>query len=159
MSTLATSASIATRLTATLALASTALAAPALAQSSTPIEGIAPVELAVVDHSPVTCEPDPLILPSNSVVELHLINNSINSTVINLDPLLIEQMVLEGNDMAPGAVAEMQDGFLLGPGQERTLTIATLESGSFETACRSPVAGEGRELVEGLNDFGVVRVE
>ncbi|MFN3225058.1 MAG: hypothetical protein ACE360_02265 [Hyphomicrobiales bacterium] len=159
MSTLAKTAVAITRLSASLALATTALAAPALAQSSTPIEGVAPVELAVTNHSPITCEPDPLLLPSNSVVELHLINNSVNSTIINLDPLLIEQMVLEGNDMAPGAVAEMQDGFLLGPGQERTLTIATLEPGSFEMACRSPAAGEGREQVEGLNDFGVVRVE
>lgn len=159
MPTLATTTAVGRGLATILSLASAALATPAVAQSSAPIEGIAPIELAVVDHSPVTCEPDPLILPSNALVELHLTNNSVNSTVINLDPLLIEQMVLEGNDMAPGAVAQMQDGFLLGPSQTRTLTIATLEPGSFEMACRSPATGEGREQVEGLNDFGVIRVE
>lgn len=144
---------------ATLLLASSASFLPAMAQADMPIEGVTPVELAVVDHSPITCEPDPLILPSHSLVELRLINNSPNSTVINLDPLLVDQMVLEESDLASGAVAEMQDGFLIGPGQQRTLTIATLEPGSFEMACRSPAVTEGTPAADDINDFGIVRVE
>lgn len=148
-----------TKMAAALLLASSTSLVPAMAQAEVAIEGVVPVELAVVDHSPITCQPDPLVLPSHSVVELKLINNSPNSTVINLDPLLVDQMVLEESDLASSAVTEMQDGFLIGPGQMRTLTIATLEPGSFEMACRSPAATDGTAIGEGINDFGVVRVE
>jgi len=147
------------KVTAVLFLTSSAGLVPTTALADGPFEGIAPVELAVVDHSPVTCEPDPLVLPSHSVVELNLVNNSPNSTIINLDPLLVEQMVLEESVLASGATSEMQDGFLVGPGQDRTLTIATLEPGSFEMTCGSPAASDGSAAAESVRDFGVVRVE
>lgn len=119
----------------------------------------APVELAISDHDPLTCAPDPLVLPAGSRVELILVNRSVNSATILIDDLLQAQVQTDGSDLAGAAAAEMTEGYLLGPGQERSLSLITEDPGVFTFECRSPAADDQAGDAPALVFTGLVRVE